>query len=68
MSTQLTQQIKATAVFQKASVDTLRNATDSTITTAEKAAHYFDESANAFGQFYTTQIESWFATFKKATN
>ena len=68
MSTQLTQQIKATAIFQKATVDTLRNTTDSTITTAEKAVHYFDESANAFAQFYTNQIESWFATFKKASN
>ena len=66
MSTQLTHQIKATANFQKATADTWKNTADSTIETTEKTVHYFDEATNAFAQFYTNQIESWFATFKKA--
>jgi len=68
MSTQTTQQIKATALFQKTSSDTWRNTVDSVIDATEKSMTFFDDSINAFAQFNTNQIESWFATFKKAKN
>ena len=61
-----TPQIKATAVFGKASLDTWRNNVDSVIDTTEKSVKFFDDSINAFAQFNTNQIESWFATFNKA--
>jgi len=34
----------------------------------ENSMKFFDNSINAFVQFNTNQIESWFATFKKAKN
>jgi len=61
-----TPQIKATAVFGKASLDTCRNVVDSVIDTTEKSVKFFDDSINAFAQFNTNQIESWFATFNKS--
>ncbi len=68
MSTQTTQQIKAIALFQKTSIDTWRNTVDSIIDATEKSMKFFDESANGLAQFNTNQIESWFATFRKAKN
>ena len=68
MSTQTTQQIKATALFQKTSFDTWRNTVDFIIDATEKSMKFFDESANGLAQFNTNQIESWFATFRKAKN
>ena len=68
MSTQTTQQMKATALFQKKSLDTWRNTVDFIIDATEESTKYFDDSINAFAQFNTNQIESWFATFKKARN
>ncbi len=68
MSTQTTQQIKATAPFQKTSFDTWRNTVDFIIDATEKSMKFFDESVNGLAQFNTNQIESWFATFKKAKN
>ncbi len=68
MSTQTTQQIKATALLQKKSLDTCRNTVDFVIDATEKSIKFFDDSINAFAQFNTNQIESWFATFKKAKN
>ena len=68
MSTQTTQQIKATTLFQKTSFDTWRNTVDFLIEATEKSMKFFDESANGLAQFNTNQIESWFATFKKAKN
>ena len=67
MSTQ-TPQIKATAVFGKASLDTCRNTVDSVIDATEKSVKYFDDSIHAFAQFNTNQIETWFATFKNVKN
>jgi len=68
MSTQTTQQIKANAVFQKSTNDTWKNTVDTVIDTTEKAVKFYDDSINAFAQFNTNQIESWFATFKNAKN
>jgi len=68
MSTQTAQQIKATALFQKMSLDTWKTTVDSIIDATEKSVKFFDESANGLAQFNTNQIESWFATFKKAKN
>ena len=68
MSTQTPQQIKATALFQKKSLDTWRNTIDFIADETENSLKFFDNSINAFVQFNTSQIESWFATFKKAKN
>ncbi len=68
MSTPTTQQTKATALFQKKSLDTWRNTVDYIIDATEESTKFFDDSINAFAQFNTNQIESWFATFKKAKN
>ncbi len=68
MSTQTTQQQKANAVFQKTSLDTWRNIADTVIDTTEKTVKFYDDSFNAFVQFNTNQIESWFDTFSKANN
>ena len=68
MSTQTTQQQKANAVFQRTSLDTWRNIADTVIDTTEKTVKFYDDSFNAFVQFNTTQIESWFATFKNVKN
>jgi len=66
MSNQISQQIKATAIFEKASLDTWRNTVDSVIDTTEKSVNFFDDSMNAFVRFNTNQIESWFTASKKA--
>jgi len=68
MSTQTTQQQKANAVFQRTSLDTWRNIVDTVIDTTEKTVKFYDDSFNAFVQFNTNQIESWFATFKNVKN
>jgi len=67
MSTQTTQQ-KANAVIQRTSLDTWRNIADTIIDTTEKTVKFYDDSFNAFVQFNTNQIESWFATFKNVKN
>ena len=67
MSTQ-TPQIKANAVFGKASLDTWRNTVDTVIDTTEKSVKFFDDSIHAFAQFNTNQIETWFSTFKNVKN
>ncbi len=63
MSTQTTQQQKANAVFQRTSLDTWRNIADTVIDTTEKTVKFYDNSFNAFVQFITKHIESWFAKF-----
>ncbi len=68
MSTQTTQQQKANAVFQKTSLDTWRNIADTVIDATEKTVKFYDDSFNAFVQFNTNQIESWFVTFKNVKN
>nr|AFD03300.1 hypothetical protein [uncultured archaeon W4-93a] len=68
MSNQTTQQQKANAVFQRSSVDTWKNIADTVIDTTEKTVKFYDDSFNAFVQFNTNQIESWFATFKNVKN
>ncbi|MCH6571298.1 MAG: hypothetical protein IH780_01825 [Thaumarchaeota archaeon] len=68
MSNQTTQQQKANAVFQRSSVDTWKNIADTVIDTTEKTVKFYDDSFNAFVQFNTNQIESWFATFKSVKN
>ncbi len=67
MSTQTTQQ-KANAVIQRTSLDTWRNIADTIIDTTEKTVKFYDDSFNAFVQFNTNQIESWFVTFKNVKN
>ncbi len=67
MSTQTTQQ-KANAAFQRTSLDTCRNIADTVIDATEKTVKFYDDSFNAFVQFNTNQIESWFATFKNVKN
>ncbi len=67
MSTQTTQQ-KANAAFQRTSLDTCRNIADTVIDATEKTVKFYDDSFNAFVQFITNQIESWFATFKNVKN
>ncbi|GFN40206.1 MAG: conserved hypothetical protein [Marine Group I thaumarchaeote] len=66
MSNQIPQQIRANAVFQRASVDTFRSTVDSVIDATEKSVQFCDDSINAFVHFNTHQIESWFNTSKKA--
>jgi len=68
MSNQTTQQQKANAVFQRTSLDTWRNIADTVIDTTEKTVKFYDDSFNAFVQFNTNQIESWFVTFKNVKN
>ena len=68
MTTQTTQQQKANVVFQRTSLDTWRNIADTVIDTTEKTVKFYDDSFNAFVQFNTNQIESWFATFKNVKN
>ena len=68
MSNQTTQQQKANAVFQKSSVETLKNIADTVIDATEKTVKFYDDSFNAFVQFNTNQIESWFVTFKNVKN
>jgi len=68
MSTKTTPQIKANALFQKTSLDTWRNTTDFATEAIENSIKFFDDSVNAFVQFNTNLIESWFATFRKANN
>jgi len=68
MSTQTTQQQKANAVFQRTSLDTWRNIADTVIDATEKTVKFYDDSFNAFVQFNTNQIESWFVTFKNVKN
>ncbi len=68
MTNQTTQQLKANAVFQKSSIDTWKNIVDAFIDTTEKTVKFYDDSINAFVQFNTNQIESWFATFKNVKN
>ena len=68
MTTQTTQQQKANAVFQRTSLDTWRNIADTVIDTTEKTVKFYDDSFNAFVQFITNQIESWFVTFKNVKN
>jgi len=68
MSTQTTQQQKANAVFQRTSLDTCRNIADTVIDATEKTVKFYDDSFNAFVQFNTNQIESWFVTFKNVKN
>ncbi len=68
MSTQTTQQQKANAVFQRTSLDTWRNIADIVIDTTEKTVKFYDDSFNAFVQFITNPIESWFVTFKNVKN
>ncbi len=67
MSTQTTQQ-KANAAFQRTSLDTCRNIADTVIDATEKNVKFYHDSFNAFVQFITNQIESWFATFKSVKN
>ena len=66
MSTKTTQPIKANVLFQKKSLDTWRNTTDFVTGAIEQSMRFCDDSINAFVQFNTNQIESWFATFKRA--
>jgi len=68
MSTKTTQPIKANVLFQKQSLDTWRNTTDFVTDAIEECMRFFDDSVNTFTQFNTNQIESWFATFKRANN
>lgn len=68
MSNQTTQQLKANALFQKSSIETWKNAVDTVIDATEKTVKFYDDSLNAFVQFNTNQIESWFATFKNVKN
>ena len=67
MSTR-TPQIKTNAIFQRKSVDTWRNTVDFVTEATEKTIKFCDDSINAFAQFNTNQIESWFATFRKVNN
>jgi len=60
--------MKATALFQKTSFDTWRNTVDFVTDATEKCMRFCDDSINACAQFNTNQIESCFATFKKAKN
>ncbi|MFB3096644.1 MAG: hypothetical protein ACE1YX_03015 [Nitrosopumilaceae archaeon] len=66
MSNPISQQIKANAVFERASLDTFRSTVDSVIDATEKSVQFCDDSINAFVHFNTHQIESWFATPKRA--
>jgi len=68
MSTKTTQQIKSNALFQKKSLDTWRNTTDFVTDAIENSIKFYDDSINAFVQFNTNLVESWFATFKRANN
>ena len=68
MSTKTTQPIKANALFQRKSLDTWRNTTEFVTNAIEQYVRFYDDSINAFAQFNTNQIESWFATFRKANN
>jgi len=68
MSTKTTQPIKANALFQRKSLDTWRNTTEFVTDAIEQYVRFCDDSINAFAQFNTNQIESWFATFRKANN
>ena len=67
MSTR-TPQIKTNAIFQRKSVDTWRNTVDFVTEATEKTIKFCDDSINAFVQFITNQVESWFATFKNVKN
>ncbi len=67
MSTR-TPQIKTNAIFQRKSVDTWRNSVDFVTEATEKTIKFYDDSVNAFVQFNTNLVESWFATFRKASN
>jgi len=67
MSTR-TPQTKANAIFQSKSVDTWRNTVDFVTEATEKTIRFYDDSVNAFVQFNTNLVESWFATFRKANN
>jgi len=68
MSTKSTQQIKTNALFQRNSLDTWRNTTDFVTEAIENSIKFCDDSVNAFVQFNTNLVESWFATFRKANN
>jgi len=67
MSTR-TPQTKANAIFQRKSVDAWRNTVDFVTEATEKTIKFCDDSINAYVQFNTNLVESWFATFRKANN
>ncbi len=67
MSTR-TPQIKTNAIFQRKSVDTRRNTVDFVTEATEKCIRFYDDSINACVQVNTNLVESWFATFRKASN
>ncbi len=54
--------------YQKTFLDTWRNTVDFVTEATEKTIKFYDDSVNAFVQFNTNLVESWFATFRKASN